>query len=352
MESRYARQELFSPIGKEGQHQLQNKHVLIMGAGALGSANAETLVRAGVGKITIIDRDVVEMSNLHRQQLYTENDAAEDMPKAIAAKERLQQINQDTEINAFVLDADAANLEKLVKDVDLIIDGTDNFEIRFILNDLSQKYDVPWIFGASAGSFGMTCPFIPGESPCLQCLFQRIPQMSMSCDTSGVIGPAIQMTASYQAAEALKLLTKNQASLRKKLLFFDVWNGQHQSMGINNAKNKECLSCGTDRTYPSLTKQENTHVDVLCGRDTIQIRPAAGIEYDFSQLANQLQFHGEVKRNKYVLTFLFHQYRLAVFQDGRVLIHGTKKVEEATSIYYQFFAANDTNLVTKEEKIW
>ncbi|MDQ0298169.1 adenylyltransferase/sulfurtransferase [Salibacterium salarium] len=348
MENRYAKQELFSPIGREGQNLLQTKHILIMGAGALGSANAEMLVRAGIGKVTIIDRDIVESSNLHRQQLYTEKEAEKHTPKAIAAKERLQQINQDTKIDAFVLDADAANLEKLIRNVNLIIDGTDNFDIRFILNDLSQKHQIPWIFGASAGSFGMTYTFIPGKTPCLHCLFPSIPGIGMSCDSSGIIGPAIQMTASYQTTEAMKWLTENEEALRTSLLFFDIWHGQQQTIGMNKGKNKECLSCGNNRAYPYLNQSETAHIDVLCGRDTVQIRPSSKKKYDFSHIAKHLQSHGNVKSNNYVLTCLYRDYRIAVFHDGRVLIHGTKKKDEAKSIYHEFFAETNLNLVTKE----
>ncbi|MFB4166302.1 ThiF family adenylyltransferase, partial [Alteribacillus sp. JSM 102045] len=288
MDTRYARQELFSGIGKEGQTRLKKKHVLVLGAGALGSASAETLVRAGVGTLTMIDRDFVEWSNLHRQQLYTEEDAENNYPKAIAAKNRLQSINEETTVKAYVMDAKADNLEKLIQDADLIIDGSDNFDIRFIINDLSQKYQVPWIFGAFAGSFGMTYTFLPEKTPCLQCILPTIPAGSMSCETSGIIAPAVQMTSAHQTTEALKILTEQEESLRGTLLLFDVWNTQQQSIRTDKVKKPDCPSCGKHRTYPYLVNEQDTKLEVLCGRNTVQIRPSEKQEYDFNNLESEL----------------------------------------------------------------
>lgn len=351
MDDRYTRQELFPPIGREGQEKLQSSRVLVMGAGALGSSTSEMLVRAGVGEITIIDRDVVEPSNLPRQNLFTEDEADGATPKALAAKERLQRINRQTTIHAYVLDADAPALEKLVRDVDLMVDGSDNFEIRFILNDLSQKYGVPWIFGASAGSVGMACAFLPGETPCFQCLLRGMPEGAVTCSSAGIIAPAVQMTTSYQAAEAIKLLTGNAASLQKKLLLFDIWNGHHQQLGFHRMKNRKCPSCGDSRTYPYLTETESTRVSTLCGQDTVHIRPAQPFSYDFTLLERHLRPHGKVKKNDHVLTCLLSSYRLAVFADGRILIHGTNNSETAKAIYTQYIAAYD-NTVKKEQEAW
>ncbi|WP_240374316.1 ThiF family adenylyltransferase [Bacillus piscicola] len=338
MESRYARQERFPGIGSQGQQRLQQKHVLILGAGALGSANAEMLVRAGVGTLSIIDRDVVEWSNLHRQQLYTEQDAENHTPKALAAKERLQRLNNDTVVKAYVLDAKADNLEKLIRDVDVIIDGSDNFEIRFIINDLCQKYSLPWIFGAFAGSFGMTYTFLPEKSPCLHCLLPVLPSGGMSCETSGIISPAVQMTASYQTAEAMKLLTGRNEEVRESLLLFDVWKAQHQLIKTAGVKKTNCPSCGTERTYPYLVEEQHTKLDVLCGRNTVQIRPAEPRSYNFKALADTLRTHGEVRQNNHVLTCAFPDCKLSVFQDGRVLIHGTQEIEKAKNLYYRYLA--------------
>ncbi|SDI31798.1 adenylyltransferase and sulfurtransferase [Alteribacillus persepolensis] len=338
MKDRYARQQLFSGIGKKGQENIRKKNVLIIGAGALGGANAEMLVRAGVGKVTIVDRDYVDGSNLHRQQLFTEQDAIEHVPKAIAAEHRLEALNTDTEITGITMDAKADNLESLVKNVDLVVDGSDNYEIRFIINDLSQKYNIPWVMGACAGSHGMSYTFIPGETPCLQCVLPSMPDVGMSCETSGIISPAVQVTASMQTTETLKLLSGNASALRKKLLLFDVWQAQQFKMNMDQAKKEDCLSCGLKRDYPSLHYSFETKLEVLCGRDTVQIRPSHRKEYDFSSLEHQLEKHGTVRRNPYVLTCLLHNYRLAVFQDGRVLVHGTNEIDKAKTIYHQYLS--------------
>ncbi|SFE49737.1 ThiF family adenylyltransferase [Alteribacillus iranensis] len=337
MNSRYTRQETFKGIGKEGQKRLREKHALILGVGALGSANAEMLVRAGVGTVTIIDRDIVEWSNLHRQQLYTETHAENQTPKAIAAKERLQNLNRETVIKSYVIDAKADNLEKLVKEADVIIDGSDNFDIRFIINDLSLKYRIPWIFGAFAGSFGMSHTFIPGQTPCLQCLLPALPTDGMSCETAGIIAPAVQVTASYQTAEAMKILTENTSDLRQTLLLFDVWKAQHQSIGMKGVKKASCSSCGDHPSYPYLQAEGNTKLEVLCGRDTVQIRPPNITSYNFSTLARELEQHGDVHHNQYILTCVLPECRMNVFHDGRVLIHGVNEVERAKLLYQRFF---------------
>lgn len=214
MTDRYSRQTLFQQIGEQGQKKIREKHVLIVGCGALGSANAETLVRAGIGKLTLVDRDYVEYSNLQRQQLFSETDAREQMPKAIAAKARLIEINADPVIEAHVMDATNESLRQLLKGVDLVIDATDNFDIRFILNDLLQKHRVPWIFGSCVGSTGMSYTILPDQTPCLQCLLDAIPVSGATCDTAGIIAPAVQMVVAHQSAEALKILTENEQALQ------------------------------------------------------------------------------------------------------------------------------------------
>ena len=221
-DDRYSRQVLFPGIGKEGQKRLREKHVVVVGAGALGSAAAETFVRAGVGKITIIDRDFVEWSNLHRQQLYTERDAEEKLPKAEAAKRHLETINSHTEIDAITGEADAGVFENVLP-ASLFIDALDNFDTRMLINDFCQKHEVPWIHGACVGSYGITFTVLPGETPCLHCLMETIPLDGETCDTAGIIAPTVQMVSSHQTAEALKILTGNLDALRHKLISFDLW---------------------------------------------------------------------------------------------------------------------------------
>jgi molybdopterin/thiamine biosynthesis adenylyltransferase len=334
MNERYSRQILFPGIGKEGQRKISSKHVLVIGAGALGSGNAEVLVRAGTGKVTIIDRDYVEESNLQRQQLYTEEDVAEKLPKAAAAKKRLRAVNSDVEIRAIIGDATPEVLEELAPGVDLIIDATDNFETRMAINDVSQKYKVPWIYGACVGSYGMSFTIIPGKTPCLNCLLRTIPLQGMTCDTGGIIGPAVQMVIAHQTAEGLKILAEDWGAVRSTFVSFDVWQNQYTAMKMSKAKFAGCLSCGENPTYPYLDVENMTKTTVLCGRDTVQIRPSKPGEISLEKLAQQLGSLGlQVKGNPYLLSVDMDPERIVIFKDGRALIHGTKDLTHAKSVY-------------------
>ncbi|MFC0187511.1 MoeB/ThiF family adenylyltransferase [Fictibacillus aquaticus] len=338
MHDRYSRQTLFKPIGTEGQASISSKHVLLIGAGALGTGNAEALVRAGVGKLTIVDRDYVEASNLQRQQLYSERDAAERIPKAAAAKSRLEAVNSDVTINAIIEDVSFLELEELADDVDLIIDATDNFETRLILNDVSQKYKIPWIYGACVGSYGMTFTVVPDVTPCFQCLWKSTPSGGQTCDTAGIISPAVGMVVAYQAAEALKVLVGDYEALRQKLVTFNLWSNMHSEVGVSKLKKNDCPSCGENPVYPFLSKERLMNTSVLCGRDTVQLRPASKIAVDLKQLETKLSQQGMyVQRNPYLLSIFFDDHRMAVFYDGRVLVHGTKDVIEAKKIYHRIF---------------
>ncbi|MGM7685139.1 thiazole biosynthesis adenylyltransferase ThiF [Cytobacillus sp. Hm23] len=337
MSERYSRQQLFLPIGETGQQKISNKHVLIIGAGALGTGNAEALVRAGVGKLTIVDRDYVEWSNLQRQQLYSEIDAQERIPKAVAAKGRLQAINSHVEINAHVADVSVREMEELVLGVDLILDATDNFDTRLLINDISQKYEIPWIYGACVGSYGISYTIVPGITPCLHCLLETIPLGGMTCDTAGIISPAVQMVVAYQTSEALKILVEDWAALRKKLVSFDLWKNQHSAISVDKVKKTECSSCGEDRTYPFLSYENQTKSAILCGRDAVQIRPPKKIDRDLEKVADLLKSQsGTVERNPYLVAFSTGQHRLVIFKDGRVLVHGTKELSEARSLYHKY----------------
>ncbi|MBY0598008.1 molybdopterin-synthase adenylyltransferase MoeB [Bacillus bingmayongensis] len=335
MIERYSRQQLFTPIGSKGQEKVRNKHVLIVGAGALGSASAEAFVRAGIGKLTIIDRDYVEWSNLQRQQLYVEQDAIEKLPKAIAAQNRLKQINSEVQINAFVMDARIENMEAFLGDVDIIIDATDNFDIRFVINDLSQKYDIPWIYGSCVGGYGMSYTIIPKKTPCLHCVLKSVPVTGATCDTVGIISPAVQIVAAYQVAEAFKILVEDFSAIRKTFVMFDIWSNQQHAIKLEKIKTDSCPSCGTHRTYPYLSYENQTKTVVLCGRNTVQIRPAHNSRYNFDHLEKQLKKHGKVDRNPYLLSCQLDDYRVVIFQDGRVFIHGTNEIQKAKQIYYR-----------------
>ncbi len=330
---RYSRQILFKHIGKKGQKRLSQKHVFILGCGALGSANAENLVRAGIGKLTIADRDYVELSNLHRQQLYTEKDVAEQMPKAIAAMQKLQEINGSVEIDAHVADVSPNMLSSMLETADLVIDATDNFDARLMLNDICHQRKIPWIFGSCAGSTGMTFTVLPGETPCLQCLLDSVPVSGATCDSVGVIVSAVQMVVAHQTAEALKILVEDYDHLRTRFVAFDVWNNMYQQWNVKRAKKDSCPTCGNHPVYPALKAAGETKTEILCGRNTVQIRSKKHLNLDL--LAERLQEMGKVIKNEYLLSVEYESYRLVFFQDGRTLIHGTDSVEKAKSIYHQ-----------------
>lgn len=337
MDNRYSRQQLFSPIGEIGQQSLKQKHVLIVGVGALGSASAEALVRAGIGKLTLIDRDYVEWSNLQRQQLYTEQDAQEKLPKVVAAKNRLQRINSEVELNVVIGDACMESLLPLLENVDIIIDATDNFDTRFLINDLAQKFRIPWVYGSCVGSYGATYTVIPGKTPCLHCLLKVMPNTGMTCDTVGIISPTVQMVAAYQVAETFKVLVGDTKALRKSYLTFDVWQNQHYEIQMEKMRQADCPSCGENPTYPYLSYENQTKLEILCGRDAVQIRPPKPVHYNLEQLANRLSHYGEIQRNPYLVSCQTADYRIVIFQDGRVVIHGLKNIQEAKSIYYRLF---------------
>ncbi|PHE99905.1 thiazole biosynthesis adenylyltransferase ThiF [Bacillus wiedmannii] len=338
MNNRYSRQELFSPIGEEGQRKIREKHVLIIGAGALGSANAEMFVRAGVGTVTIVDRDYVDWSNLQRQQLYAESDVENNLPKAVAAKKRLAEINREVRVEALVQDVTAEELEELVTNVDVMIDATDNFETRFIVNDIAQKHSIPWIYGACVGSYGLSYTILPSKTPCLSCLLQSIPLGGATCDTAGIISPAVSLVVSHQVTEALKLLVEDYESLRDGLVSFDVWKNEYSCMNVQKLRKHNCLSCGENAIYPYLNKENTSKTAVLCGRNTVQIRPPHKEEMDFERYKELLKDRvNDLNVNPYLLSFSVEEKRLVAFKDGRVLVHGTKDISEAKTIYHRYF---------------
>ncbi|MEK7018102.1 thiazole biosynthesis adenylyltransferase ThiF [Bacillus sp. FSL R9-9410] len=338
MNNRYSRQELFSPIGGEGQQKIREKHVLIIGAGALGSANAEMFVRAGVGTVTIVDRDYVDWSNLQRQHLYAESDVENNLPKAVAAKKRLEEINSEVRVEALVQDVTAEELEELVTNVDVIIDATDNFETRFVVNDISQKYSIPWVYGACVGSYGLSYTILPGKTPCLSCLLQSIPLGGATCDTAGIISPAVSLVVSHQVTETLKLLVEDYDSLRDGLVSFDVWKNEYSCMNVQKLRKHNCLSCGEQALYPYLNKENTSKTAMLCGRNTVQIRPPHKEEMNFEQYKELLNNRvNDLNVNPYLLSFSVEEKRLVAFKDGRVLVHGTKDISEAKTIYHRYF---------------
>ncbi|WP_458106255.1 ThiF family adenylyltransferase [Bacillus sp. PK5-004] len=331
MNDRYSRQILFPPVGEKGQHALAESHVLIVGAGALGTASAEGLVRSGIGTLTIVDRDYVEFSNLQRQQLYTEHDANAHVPKAAAAKKRLEQINHEVTIHALIEDAGAELLRPLFQRADIVIDATDNFETRMVMNDLSLETKTPWIYGACVSSQGMYMTILPDKTPCLSCVFTAMPVGGLTCDTAGIISPAVQMVSAYQQTEALKYLTGHEEQIERKFVTFDLWQSTSFKMDLSRTKEKTCPTCGTARTYPYLHDQRKKST-VLCGRDTVQIVSKDLAKLSFQHMKERLSSICEVEVNDFLIHVRYENYRMVCFKRGRALIHGTNDEKEANSL--------------------
>jgi len=339
MNERYSRQILFSAVGADGQEKLSKSRVLIVGCGALGCAHAETLTRAGVGFLRIVDRDFVEFSNLQRQSLYGETDAKERLPKAIAAKNRLAEINSEIEIEAVVADVNYSNIENLLKDCDLILDGTDNFQTRYLVNDACVKHNKTWIYGAAVSGYGATMTIQPNELPCLRCIFETMPDAGTSptCDTAGVIQPIISVISAVQTTEALKILTGNFDSLHKSLMQIDVWCNDWRKIKLG-APNADCQTCG-QRNFEFLEAESAEFSAVLCGRNAVQIAPPKPSDLDLQTLAGKLKNLGDVKQNEYLLRLTVGEYELTVFRDARVIVRGTDDVSIARSLYAKFVGA-------------
>jgi len=336
MNERYSRQILFNEIGKAGQERLLASRVLVVGCGALGASHAEMLSRAGVGHLRIVDRDFVEFTNLQRQTLFKEADAAERLPKAIAAKKRIGEINSEIEVEAVIADVNNSNVESLIGGCDIVLDGTDNFQVRYLINDACVKHGMTWIYGAAVSSYGTTMSIIPGETPCLRCIFSEMPDAGSSptCDTAGVIMPIIATVAATQVAEALKVLIGDTNSLHRSLLQFDVWANDRQTIKLG-APDPDCKCCGK-RTFEFLDAEAQESSAVLCGRNAVQIAPGNTIKIDLSALADKLARLGEVKLNEYLVRFTSGENELTVFKDGRAIIRGTDDVGVARSMYAKY----------------
>lgn len=333
MNNRYSRQKLF--LGDDAQQRVQNGSVILIGAGALGSSCAEMLARAGVGKITIVDRDYVEWSNLQRQQLYSEEDAKNKMPKAIAAKNRLKQINGEIIINALIEDVTGINIERMINDHTVIIDATDNFKTRLIVNDAAVKQGIPFVVGACVGSYGLTYPVIPGKTPCLHCLLNHLPLDNVTCETVGVISPIVQMVTALQVAQVLKILTGE--SIHPILKSLDVWKEEHAEINVLRLKNTQCPTCGEHRSYPYLQYENQMKSAVLCGRDAVQLRPGTVRTFELNLfLENLKDIVTNQILNPFLLSCSFEDHRVVFFRDGRAIIHGTNDTNIARHIYNRF----------------
>jgi len=328
---RYSRQILFSGIGDRGQESLLHSHAVIVGCGALGSFHAAALARAGVGRLTIIDRDYVEPSNLHRQWLFEESDAAAALPKAIAAQRRLAAINSAIEVRAIVADLTPSNAEDLLP-ADLILDGTDNFDTRYLINDFSISRSIPWIYGAAVGAYGLAMPVLPGRTACLRCVYPEPPSGAQpTCETAGVLNVIISAVASVQIADALKLLSGKPDAVVPRITTIDLWGAGIRQIPTPD-RDPACPTCGL-RQFPHLEESARSPV-TMCGRNAVQIHDRRSL--DLTALATQLRPLGEVRINEYALRFTAPPYDLTIFPDGRAIIKGTSDPAAARALYAKY----------------
>ena len=336
MNERYSRQVLFREIGREGQEKLLASRVLVVGCGALGASHAEILSRAGVGKLRIVDRDFVEFTNLQRQTLFKEEDAENRTPKAVAAKKRIAEINSDIEVEEIVADVNNSNIESLIGGCDLVIDGTDNFLVRYLVNDACVKHDKTWIYGAAVSSYGTTMTIIPGETPCLRCIFEDMPDAGSSptCDTAGVIMPIIASISAVQVTEAIKLLVGDTKSLHRSLMQIDVWSNDWHRIKLSEP-NSDCRCCGR-HNFEFLDAESREFTAVLCGRNAVQIAPPRPTDLDLAAFAARLNGTMPVKQNEYLVRFEVDGHEITVFRDARAIIKGTDDMAAARSIYARF----------------
>jgi adenylyltransferase/sulfurtransferase len=338
---RYSRQILFQPLGEAGQERLLESSAVLVGCGALGTVSANLLVRAGVGRLRIVDRDFVESSNLQRQTLFEESDARDALPKAVAAERRLAAINSDVSLEAVVEDLTPDNAAELLHGFPLILDGTDNFETRLLINDAAVSAGTPWIYAAAVGSYGVTMTILPGETTCLACLLETSDGDSAggaplraeeTCDTVGVLNAAASTIASIQSAEALKLLAGRKDALSGRLVSCDVWSGKFQSIGVE--RNPACRACG-QRNFRYLDGKAQAHIS-MCGRDSVQIHDR-GRRIDLADLARRIAPAAvDVRRNDFLLRCTVAPYELTVFSDGRAIVKGTQDPAVARSLYSKF----------------
>lgn len=340
---RYSRQMRVPGIGKAGQQKIMASRVTLCGVGALGTVLANTLVRAGVGFVRVVDRDFVEPSNLQRQVLFDEADVTGNLPKAEAAATKLRQINSSVTVEPVVADINRTNIEDLCDGADLILDGTDNFEIRYLINDVSIKHGKPWIYGGAVGTEGMTMTILPGETPCLRCVFEASPGPGEvgTCETAGVLGPIVSIVASFQAAEALKILAGKPETTNRELFCLNIWENTTRRVKVAPLKGRKgkCPCCAQSN-FEWLDGAHGTQTTALCGRNAVQVTQKRASALDFGELGKQLAASGTVTANKFLLKFNVtdggEAYEFTVFPDGRAIIKGTPEPDRARTLYAKY----------------
>lgn len=336
---RYSRQMLLPQFGVAGQERLSRARVVVIGVGALGTVLASGVVRAGVGFVRLVDRDFIEEHNLQRQLLYDEDDIAANLPKAVAAALKLRRVNHHVMIEPVVADVNPNNVEALIADCDLVLDGGDNFEVRMLVNDACLKHRRPWIYGAAIGTYGMTMPFLPGDGPCFRCLLADVPAPGSTdtCDTVGVLGTVPQVIAGLQVTEALKLLTGHSEALCRDLRYFDLWTADMERVRLQKS-DTPCPACDEGR-YEFLDSREGTWATALCGHEAVQITMRGTAQVDLARLAERLRAVGQVVCNEYLLRLSVDGYELTVFNGGRTIIRGCTDPTVARALYARYIGA-------------
>jgi len=331
---RYTRQTIFPGIGPEGQRRLGEGFAVVVGCGALGTVVSSALVRAGVGRVRVIDRDFIEYHNLQRQLLFTESDIEGGLPKAVAAERHLREANSAVQVEGVVADFSRTNAEKLVEGADVILDGLDNFETRFLINDVALKLRIPWVYGGAIGSTGMTATFLPDERPCFRCMVNSPPAGgTMTCDTAGVVNAVPWIVGSLQATEALKILIGT-APLSRDLVVLDVWQRSFESLSLADLVGADCPAC--NGTYEFLEGKPRTRVTSLCGQNAVQIWNAAAVGMPLDQIKDRLSPLGPVEGNEYMVRFPVGEQELVIFYDGRAIVRGTRDESVAKALYAKY----------------
>jgi molybdopterin-synthase adenylyltransferase len=334
---RYSRQMIFPGIGPEGQRRISAGFAVVVGCGALGTTIGAALVRAGVGRVRVIDRDFIEIHNLPRQVLYTERDIAHNLPKAEAAERHLREANSQVEVEGIVADFSRTNAEKLVAGADVIVDGLDNFETRFLINDVALKLEIPWVYGGAIGSTGMTATFLPGEPPCFRCLVHGTPAGgTLTCDTAGVVNAAPWVVGSMEAAEALKILVADEraAPVSRDLMVVDLWQRSCEAIPLAGFADPECPACRG--TYDALEGKPRTRVTSLCGQNAVQIWDTASSGMPLPQIKERLEALGPVESSAHMIRFPVGEQELVVFYDGRTIVRGTRDEKLARALYAKY----------------
>jgi adenylyltransferase/sulfurtransferase len=333
---RYSRQVLFSGIGLEGQNRIEHAHIAVVGVGATGAAAASLLARAGVGTLTLIDRDFVEESNLHRQILFDETDARDSLPKAEAARRKITAFNSEIRLTSQVADLIPGNIHALLEGADIILDATDNFETRYLLNDYAVEQSKPWIYAAAVGSYAVTMNILPGQTACLACFFPEPPTGAIeTCDTSGILNTSVNLAASIEVTEALKWITGAKDKIRRTLLSCDVWTNEWTEISAATPR-PDCAVC-RERDFAHLRGEGRPHI-TLCGRNSVQIHERAR-PLDLAEMEIRLRPHGKVLRNDLLLRFERGEHKLTLFADGRAIIQGTTDLALARSLYARFIGS-------------